>query len=186
MSSATPPPGGDPTGGAGMGFDPYAGGQPSEEQVQQMLAQMRVLPVDQHLAQVFQLLLEGAQVKIGRNDGRLLLDATGALTEYVKPYANADLVGQVEEALAQLRMAQVQAEGQLQRAAVEEGHVEANDLPTPPRAPGQPASAPTAEPGEANESGESDPSAATPPPAQAPQPPPPSRPAASRLWTPGT
>lgn len=150
------------------GFDPYAGGgQPSEAEVQQMLAQMRVMPVDQHLAQVFQLMLEGAQVKIGRNDGRLLLDSTAALVNHVRPVADADLVAQVDEALAQLRMAQVQAETELQRAAVEEGHAETNDLPTPPPAPG------AAAPGTAAPKGES--ASAT---AQGAS-------AASRLWTPG-
>ncbi len=115
--------------------DPFGGGEPSEEQMQAMMAQMRVMPVDQHLAQTMQLLLEGAQVKIGRNDGRLLLDCAQVLLAHVRPYADKQLVAQVDEAVAQLRMAQVQAEGQLQRAAMEEGHAESGDLPTPPRPP---------------------------------------------------
>lgn len=145
------------------GADPYDVGQPSEAEMQQMLAQMRVLPIDQHLAQVFQLLLEGAQVKIGRNDGRLLLDGAAVLANHVRPHANAELIAQIDEALAQLRMAQVQAEAELQRAAVEEGHAELNDLATPPRAP---AGASAVGP------------AGTSAPADEPS-------AASRLWTPG-
>jgi hypothetical protein len=160
------------------GTDPYAGGgQPDEEQTQAMLAQMRVTPVDQHLAQVLQLLLEGVQVKIGRNDGRLLLDATSTFVEHVRPYADANLIQQVDEALGQLRMAQVQAEAELQRAAIEEGHAEINDLPTPPRGFGQapePSDVDGADDGDGISAG-----ASTPQPPAAPAAP------GARLWTPG-
>ncbi len=185
MSDATGmPPGGDPFGGAG---------QPSEEQVQAMLAQMRAMPVDQHLAQALQLLLEGAQVKIGRNDGRLLLDSAMVLAAHVRPYADAELVAQVDEAVAQLRMAQVQAESQLQRAAMEEGHAEANDLPTPPRPPQLPTSqdapedaAPGGEAGDGEAGEGAAPQADQPaPPTQAPRQQPPSGSGGSRLWVPG-
>ncbi len=155
--------------------DPFGGGEPSEEQMQAMMAQMRVMPVDQHLAQALQLLLEGAQVKIGRNDGRLLLDTAQVLVAHVRPYADKQLVAQVDEAVAQLRMAQVQAEGQLQRAAMEEGHAEANDLPTPPRPPVLPEPQPAAEADEASDG------AAT---AAPPAPPTPPAGGGSKLWTP--
>ncbi len=164
--------------------DPFGGQQPSEEQVQQMLAQMRVMPVDQSLAQVLQLLLEAAQVKVGRNDGRLLLDTAGVVADHVRPHASQELMGQVDDALNQLRMAQVQAEGELARAATEQGHAEANDLPTPPRR------RPAAEDGGASpdqaaagDDEESNGDSRTPPTPRQPEPP--AGGAGSRLWVPG-
>ena len=121
-------PGSDPLAGAmgGMG-----GGQPSEEQMRQAMAQMRATPVDQFVAGALQELLTAAQVKAGRNDGRLLLDLVAVLTDATRGQVDDQLTGQVDDALSQLRMAQVQAEREIVNAATE-GHVEQNDLPRRP------------------------------------------------------
>ncbi len=107
MSSSFPPPGSGDDG-------------PSEEEVRQYLAQMRSAPADQVLAEVVQGLLNAAQVKLGRNDARLLLDATAAMTDAVRGQVDEQLVGQVDQALSQLRLAQVEAEREVASAGQDE------------------------------------------------------------------
>ncbi|MBY5163783.1 hypothetical protein [Salsipaludibacter albus] len=112
----------DPNMAADLGGQPT--GQPSEEEVRQYLAQMRGAPVEQVLAEVLQGLLNAAQIKLGRRDGRLLLDTATALVEQSRPALSSDLAGQVDEALSQLKMAQVEAE----KEVAEAGREEPNDL----------------------------------------------------------
>lgn len=155
MSSSFPPPGGGDEG-------------PSEEEVRQYLAQMRSAPADQVLAEVVQGLLNAAQVKLGRNDARLLLDATAAMADAVRGRVDEQLLGQVDQALSQLRLAQVEAE----REVASSGQDEPNDTG---------AEGGTAPP--------SDPSGGTPAPdpsvGQPPQTPPQQPSQASKLWIPG-
>lgn len=145
-------------------FDPSqaAGGQePSEEEVRAYLGQLRAAPVEQVVAEVASALLNAAQVKLGRQDGRLLLDMAAALADQGRGRLPEELLSQVDQALAQLRMAQVEAEKEVTQAA-SQGHVEQGDLA-----------------GEA-------PDAGTPSTGGAPSEPPSSGPsAASRLWVPG-
>lgn len=105
--------------------------QPSEEQMREAMGQMRATPVDQFVAGGLQELLTAAQVKLGRNDGRLLLDLVGVLNDATRGQVDEQLTSQVDDALSQLRMAQVQAEREIVNAATE-GHVEQNDLPRRP------------------------------------------------------
>jgi len=94
-----------------MAADGMQGDGPSEAELQQMLAQMRESPAEQVLVEVVNVMLQAVQVKLGRPDARLLLDAVAAITECVRGRADAQLVDQVAEAVTQLRMAQVEAEG---------------------------------------------------------------------------
>lgn len=105
-----------------------AEGQPSEEEVRAYLGQLRAAPADQVLAEVFSGLLNAAQVKVGRRDARLLLDATATLVKEVRPVLPEELLSQLDDVLSQLRMAQVQAEPEVAQAAAQ-GQVEPNDLP---------------------------------------------------------
>lgn len=105
--------------------------QPSEEEMRQAMDQMRATPVDQFVAGGLQELLTAAQVKLGRNDGRLLLDLVGVLNDATRGQVDEQLTSQLDDALSQLRMAQVQAEREIVAAATE-GHVEQNDLPRRP------------------------------------------------------
>jgi hypothetical protein len=151
-------------------MQPGQQGEPSEEEVRAYLGQLRAAPVDQVVAEVASALLNAAQVKLGRRDGRLLLDLTADLADRARGQLPAELTEQVDQALTQLRLAQVEAEKEV-AAAAEQGHVEPDDLghagATSPRGPGTAAEAPPA---------------ATPP----QQPPPePGGGAASRLWVPG-
>jgi len=142
-----------------MAADGMAGG-PSEAELQQMLAQMREAPAEQVLVEVINALLQAAQVKLGRPDARVLIDAVAAVAQSAQGRADEALLGQVTQALTQLRLAQVEAEGG-----------EAAD-PDPAGGAGAPMPGPQAAPAA--------------PPAQTAPPAPPSGPAPSRLWVPGS
>jgi hypothetical protein len=75
-----------------------------------------------------------AQVKLGRRDARLLIDAVTVSLTHARSYLSAELANRVDGLLGQLRFAQVAAEGR----AGQPGQVkEENDLdrvPTPPAA----------------------------------------------------
>ncbi len=161
-------------------FDPSTaadlGGQqqPSEEEIRAYLSQLREAPVDQVLAEVVNALLNAAQVKVGRRDGRLLIDTVSALTDTVRSHVPEQLTQQLDEALTQLRMAQVEGEQQVAKAAAA-GQAESGDLATEPGATAD-AGADRGD-GTAPEAGDQPPPA-TPPPASGGS-------AASRLWVPG-
>ena len=151
MSSQLPPQG-----------QPGSDDGPSEEEVREYLAQMRGAPADQVLAEVVQGLLNAAQVKLGRNDARLLLDACAGLVDAVRDRSSEELVGQIDQALSQLRLGQVEAEKEV-------GQDEPNDL---------------ADDGSPADTG-AVPSQPQSPPSQ-PQSPPSQSGSSSKLWTPGS
>lgn len=163
-------PGGGPGPAAGGGPGD-AGRQPTEEELRQYLGQMRGAPVGQIVAEVVSALLNGAQVKLGRRDGRLLLDLAALVSENAGPHLDDEFNQQVGDVLNQLRLAQVEAEKEVAEAATQ-GHEEPNDLGSP---------AGTSEPGSAGPPSEGGDAPRTPP--QQPQQQQSS--AASRLWTPG-
>lgn len=100
---------------------------PSEEEVRAYLAQMRGAPVDQIIAELVQGLLNAVQVKLGRQDARVLIDLVAMINDRVRAVADRQLVTQVDQALAQLRLAQVEAEREVGQAA-SQGHAEPNDV----------------------------------------------------------
>ncbi len=161
-------------------FDPSTaadlGGQqqPSEEEIRAYLSQLREAPVDQVLAEVVNALLNAAQVKIGRRDGRLLIDTVSAVTDTVRGHVPDELTKQLDQALTQLRMAQVEGEQQVAKAAAA-GQAESGDLTTDPSAADEATGAGGG--GPAPGAGEQPPPA-SPPPASGSS-------AASRLWIPG-
>lgn len=87
--------------------------QPSEEEVQAYISQLREAPVEQVVAEVLSALLNAAQVKMGRADGRLLLDLAAVTVDSARDQLAAELTDQIDEVLAQLRVAQVEAEKEL-------------------------------------------------------------------------
>jgi hypothetical protein len=140
------------------------GGEPSEEEVRAYVEQLRSAPADQVVAEVASALLNAAQVKLGRKDGRLLIDVATSVADGVRGRLDKQLTDQLDQALTQLRLAQVDAEQQVAQAAAR-GHEEPGDLPAqapPTKGDGdaQPGATPPSEPG-------------------------PSSSAASRLWVPG-
>jgi hypothetical protein len=129
MSQQVPPPGG--------------GRQPTEEEMQAALSQLREAPVAEVIIDILQGLLSAAQVKIGRRDGRLLLDAAALVNDHAAGHVDAALTDQVNNALTQLRMAQVEAEkeiaasGEAQPSDVagSEAPTEADNATPPPDEP---------------------------------------------------
>ncbi|HEY8471551.1 MAG TPA: hypothetical protein VIL37_02825 [Natronosporangium sp.] len=138
-----------------------------EAKAREYVAQLRSAPVSQIVAELLTSLLNAAQVKLGRRDARLLIDLSSLLTEHARRHLPAELTRQIDQALHQLRLGQVRAEGEAS------GKPEPNDLaevPVPPAG----GAAPAPEPAGAA----SRPAAASPPPPQPPS-------AASKLWIPG-
>jgi hypothetical protein len=104
---------------------------PSPDDVQQHIQRMRELPVEQVIGDIVFSLLNAAQIKLGRRDARLLIDVTAVAHEHARPYLPDKLTKHVDEALGQLRLGQVSAEG----PTGAKGEPEKNDLervPTPP------------------------------------------------------
>ena len=143
----------------GMAPDEYAaaaaaGGGPEppaaeQEQMRQYLAQLRGAPVTAVVAQALQLLLDAAQVKLGRRDARLVLDLVSLLKDQARTYLDPQLVEQLDQAVPQLQMGQVEAEGQIAQARAQGTYgdeQDPNDLPAydglsdapPPAAPSEP------------------------------------------------
>lgn len=104
--------------------NPAGGQEPSEEEVRAYLQELRDTPVGQVVTEVLSVLLNAAQVKLGRHDGRFVLDTVALLTDATAGALPQEIVKQVQDALSQLRLAQVEAEKQ---------HTddEANDLTAP-------------------------------------------------------
>ena len=148
----------DPTAMSGQ----QGGDEPTEEEVRAYISQLRGAPVDQVIAEVSSALINAAQVKLGRKDGRLLLDVVGAVTEQLRGKVDDELPRQLDDVLAKLRMAQVEAEKEVAQQAQEEP----NDLGSTPTAPSEtpPAQAPGTPAAGTSDGGG----------------------AASRLWTPGS
>src|SRR5580692_2989750 len=120
--------------------EPDGTGQPDEQPAEdareaadarEYAQQLRAFPVDQVLRDFLFSLLNAAQVKLGRRDARLLIDVTAVAHEHARHHLPGELTGQIDEALAQLRMAQVSAENR----AGQQGQPEENDLGTAPAPP---------------------------------------------------
>ncbi|MDP8961580.1 MAG: hypothetical protein M3N32_08205 [Actinomycetota bacterium] len=106
-------------------------GKPSEDEVRAYLAQLRQAGVADIVAQAFSLLASGAEVKLGRRDARLLIDLAAAVADVGGPHLEERLRQQMQQALNQLRVGQVDAESQLAKLRAE-GKLppeEADDLP---------------------------------------------------------
>ena len=80
--------------------------------MQQMLGQMRQAPIEQILAEIANALLQAVQVKLGRPDARVLIDVVAGLALATEGRIEPALHGQLSKAVTQLRLAQVESEGQ--------------------------------------------------------------------------
>jgi len=104
-----------------------AAGNEAAEQARRI----RELPADQVIADVVFSLLHAAQVKLGRRDARLLIDVSTVAHEHSRPYLPGALTRQIDEALGELRLAQVSAEGQANTSGEPE-HNDLDQVPAPP------------------------------------------------------
>ncbi|CAN5327821.1 hypothetical protein BH20ACT9_BH20ACT9_21970 [soil metagenome] len=89
---------------------PGPGGEPTPEQLRAYLQQLRGADVAEVVAQAFSVLGTGAEVKLGRPDARVLIDALGSLLDTTGPHLPDELTGQMRDGLTQLQLAQVEAE----------------------------------------------------------------------------
>lgn len=137
----------------------------AEDEVREYVEQLRSTPAQQLVVEMLFNAVNAAQVKLGRKDARLFIDLSALLVDRLSDYLPDEAATQVDQALHQLRLAQVQAEGQLAAA----GESEPNDLDQAPSgiAP-------------AGDSGGIDPSASAPPGSSSS-----AASAGSKLWTPG-
>lgn len=92
-------------------------GQPSPEEMRAYLEQLRESDPAGLIAEAFNLLATGAQVKLGRTDARVLIDALGAVVQATQSSLPAELVEQMAQGVTQLQLAQVQAEREAAGAA---------------------------------------------------------------------
>jgi hypothetical protein len=88
-------------------------GQPSQEEVQAYMEQLRQAAPSELIAQSYSMLGTGAEVKLGEENARLLIDGMHALVEAVADrLENDDLAQQMRDGVGRLQAAQVQAERQ--------------------------------------------------------------------------
>jgi hypothetical protein len=92
--------------------DPTQTGEPTEEEIRAYLAQIREADPAAIVVQAYRMLGEGAELKLGRTDARVLIDAMAAITDAVSGKVQAELTDQMRQGVAQLQAAQVQAETQ--------------------------------------------------------------------------
>jgi hypothetical protein len=103
----------------------------SADDVRKQRQRVRALSADQVIGDAVFMLLNTAEVKLGRRDARLLIDISAVAHEHARPYLPEELTRQIDQMLAQLRMGQVSAEGQASQPA----RPEANDLDRTPDPP---------------------------------------------------
>ena len=126
--------------------DPSQQGQPSQEEMQAYIEQLRAADPSEIVAQAFTMLGTGAELKLGRPDARVLIDAVAAIVGAVGDRVSDELRSGMESGLAQLQQAQVQAEQQAGEAA-------SDAAPSEPAAEAPPASPPPSQsPGQGGKS----------------------------------
>ena len=100
-------------------------GQPSPEEMRAYLEQLREADAAGLVAEAFNLLATGAQVKLGRADARALIDGLAGLVQAAQAALPQQLVAQMQQGIAQLQTAQVQAEREAAAAAPPAGDADA-------------------------------------------------------------
>jgi hypothetical protein len=113
-----------------------AGAQPSPEEMRAYVEQLRAADPADLIAEAYNLLAAGAQVKLGRPDARMLIDAMGAMVNAVGGGLPAEIAQQMAQGVAQLQAAQAQAEREMAEDPETAGAAgEAGDRPARPPGP---------------------------------------------------
>lgn len=107
----------------------------SEEELRQYLGELRNAPAAEIVAQVVTMLANAAQVKLGRRDARVLIDTIDAVRQASATTLPEEFGQQIDDLLAQLRVAQVEGEKEVARLQSEGG--EGDQEQAAPSAPGQ-------------------------------------------------
>ena len=87
--------------------DPLSAQQPTEEELRAYLEQLREADPAGLVAESYNLLAAGAQVKLGRPDARMLIDAMAALVQVTGQRLPPELANQMAQGVQQLQLAQV-------------------------------------------------------------------------------
>lgn len=114
--------------------DTMMGGQPSPEELRAYLEQLRDADAAGLVAEAFNLLAAGAQVKLGRPDARTLIDAMTAMTQVTTAALPQELAQQMTQGVQQLQLAQVEAERQAAAESQQQPGGDADAAPAPPPA----------------------------------------------------
>lgn len=109
-------------------------GELSEEELRAYLDQLREAQVGEILVQAYTMLGTGAEVKLGRPDARVLIDAMAGLVSAVGARLG-ELGTRMQGGVAQLQSAQVEAERQLAQQAESAAPQPAPAQPAPAQAP---------------------------------------------------
>lgn len=118
-------------------------GQPSPEEMRAYLEQLREADVTGLVAEAFNLLATGAQVKLGRPDARTLIDSLAGIVQATEGGLPSEVSQQMTQGVAQLQMAQVQAEREAAGAQGTDA-----DAPLPEGEAGAPAAPRMSSPGD--------------------------------------
>ena len=86
--------------------------QPSQEEIEAYYAELREAPMGEVLMQCIGMLAAAAEAKLGRRDARAAIDGMAALTQLGEAHLG-EAVEQLQGAVTQLQMAQVQVERQM-------------------------------------------------------------------------
>ena len=122
--------------------DPTANG-PSEEELRAYLESLRAAQPVEVLVQSFGILATASEVKLGRSDARVLIDAMTALVDATDQHIPPEIAERMRQTITQLQMAQVQAE--------REGTADAPTEAEQPSAPGAPSTPEDASAGQARQ-----------------------------------
>jgi hypothetical protein len=113
--------------------------QPTEAELRAYLERLRAHDAAELLAEAYNLLGTAAQVKLGRPDARVLIDAMAAVVESTAGRVADNLHTQMRDGVNQLKVAQVQAEREVVTGAQAQGGAEQGQPPG-----GEPGQAPAA------------------------------------------
>ncbi|CAN5867884.1 hypothetical protein BH23ACT10_BH23ACT10_18470 [soil metagenome] len=89
--------------------DPTTDG-PSEEEMRAYLESMRAAQPVEIIVQSFGILATASEVKLGRDDARVLIDGMAALLEATADQMPPEIVERMRQTVSQLQLAQVQVE----------------------------------------------------------------------------
>jgi hypothetical protein len=128
---------------AGMTDPTQMAGQPSPEQMRAYLEQLRESDAAGLLAEAFNLLATGAQVKLGRSDARALIDALAGMVQGAGPALPPQIAEQMQQGIGQLQLAQVEAEREATQQAAGDQAGDAGDAGTTEESATGAASGPT-------------------------------------------
>lgn len=115
--------------------DPTSARQPTEAELRAYLEQLRDADPAGLVAEAYNLLAAGAQVKLGRPDARMLIDGMAALVQSTGNRLPPELANQMAQGVSQLQLAQVEAEREAGAQGADEGTPDAQQPAGGPASP---------------------------------------------------